>query len=146
MNRQEQIRRIAHFEALFDEVSCKVNLLYSEKTAWESLKPAVDELTAYYESDDWKQDFAADEAGLLPPDLKRGVLSEDGVYDLLDKLRGLLPDKPVFRPLGRIKQQLDDETCIDLLKSAKRGVLSVIGEYFTSPSSRPEICALMPSI
>ena len=28
-------------------------------------------------------DFEADEAGKLPPDLKRGVLSEDGVYDIL---------------------------------------------------------------
>ena len=30
-------------------------------------------------------DFAADEAGLLPKDLKRGVLSEDDIYLLLEK-------------------------------------------------------------
>ena len=29
------------------------------------------------------EDFEADEAGLLPKDLKRGVLSEDAVYGLL---------------------------------------------------------------
>ena len=28
---------------------------------------------------------AADEAGLLPKDLKRGVLSEDGIYNLLEE-------------------------------------------------------------
>ena len=42
----------------------------------------LSELSAYYRSDAWKRDFAADEAGLLPKDLKRGVLSEDGIYAL----------------------------------------------------------------
>ena len=32
----------------------------------------------------WKKDFEDDEAGKLPRDLKRGVLSEDGIYDFLD--------------------------------------------------------------
>jgi len=44
---------------------------------------AMAELAAYYGSDEWKQDFADDEAGLLPKDLKRGVLSEDGLWNLL---------------------------------------------------------------
>ena len=30
---------------------------------------------------------AADEAGNLPPDLKRGVLSEDGIWNLLSDYR-----------------------------------------------------------
>ena len=32
-----------------------------------------------------KGDYAADEAGQLPEGLKRGVLSQDGINDLLDK-------------------------------------------------------------
>ena len=40
-------------------------------------------LSEYYASPLWREDFEADEAGLLPKDLKRGVLSEDAVYDLL---------------------------------------------------------------
>ena len=40
-------------------------------------------LAEYYGSDEWKQDFADDEAGLLPKDLKRGVLSEDGIWTVL---------------------------------------------------------------
>jgi len=40
-------------------------------------------LEAYYNSPQWRKDFEADEAGKLPKDLKRGVLSEDGIYDLL---------------------------------------------------------------
>ena len=42
------------------------------------------QLEAYYTSPDWRSDYELDEAGLLPAYLKRGVLSEDGVYDLLE--------------------------------------------------------------
>lgn len=41
-------------------------------------------LSSYYESL-WKEDFEADEQGLIPKDLKRGVLSEDGLYNLLQE-------------------------------------------------------------
>lgn len=43
------------------------------------------ELTQYYENGRWLRDYQLDEAGLLPGDLKRGVLSQDGVYDLLNE-------------------------------------------------------------
>ena len=41
-------------------------------------------LQEYYQSEEWKQDFILDENELLPIDLKRGVLSEDGIYNLLE--------------------------------------------------------------
>ena len=47
-------------------------------------------LSDYYGSDEWKQDYADDEAGLLPADLKRGVLSEDGIWNLLADNRELM--------------------------------------------------------
>ena len=40
-----------------------------------------DILETYYHSNLWKVDFASDENGILPKDLKRGVLSEDGLYN-----------------------------------------------------------------
>ena len=43
-------------------------------------------LEEYYTSGEWREDYEADEAGLFPVDLKRGVLSQDGVYDLLEQL------------------------------------------------------------
>ena len=49
----------------------------------EEIQRAIDILSDYYGSDTWKQDFADDEAGLLPKDLKRGVLSEDAIWNLL---------------------------------------------------------------
>lgn len=34
-------------------------------------------------------DFDDDEAGRLPPDLRRGVLSEDGIWNALERRREL---------------------------------------------------------
>ena len=48
------------------------------------------DLEEYYLSYEWKKDFEADEEGLLPKDLKRGVLSEDGIYDLLEEYKELI--------------------------------------------------------
>ena len=49
-------------------------------------KEQIRELTAYYEGGLWMQDYCRDERGEFPADLKRGVLSEDAVYDLLEEL------------------------------------------------------------
>lgn len=42
-------------------------------------------LRAYYEGGLWLRDYELDEQGLLPPELKRGVLSQDAVYDFLSE-------------------------------------------------------------
>ena len=64
------------------------------------LTSALSTLEAYYTSPAWLSDFEADEAGLLPPDLKRGVLSEDGIYNLLEdfkwveeEVKGMIEEK-----------------------------------------------------
>ncbi len=67
---REQIKRIAYYEDVMQR---------AENGSAELLG----ELSEYYGSAAWKRDFAADEAGLLPQELKRGVLSEDGIYNLL---------------------------------------------------------------
>jgi hypothetical protein len=43
------------------------------------------ELREYYENGQWLRDYEADERGELPVTLKRGVLSQDGLWDLLNK-------------------------------------------------------------
>ena len=50
------------------------------------------ELSSYYGGEEWRKDFSDDEAGRLPAGLKRGVLSEDAVYDLLIDNREILDD------------------------------------------------------
>ncbi len=75
--RLNRIERIEKFERLFDE-------------AVESSDPdKLRQLEAYYTSGQWQEDYEADERGELPPGLKRGVLSQDALYDLLE---GLLHD------------------------------------------------------
>ena len=39
----------------------------------------------FVEDKQWIDDFTADEQGLLPQDLKRGVLSEDGISSMLER-------------------------------------------------------------
>ena len=80
--RQEQIARIGYYEGLLDEIAEELKNK-GNRADLTALEPKIEELAAYYQSDLWKKDFADDEAGLLPKDLKRGVLSEDAVYDLL---------------------------------------------------------------
>ena len=53
-----------------------------EKSA--KIQKTIRILADYYSSKEWKQDFADDEAGLLPKDFKRGVLSEDGIWNILE--------------------------------------------------------------
>ena len=80
MNR---IERITKMEALFDKSEEVVRHLDQALEDFAALQPAIAELEAYYTSAQWRKDFEADEAGKLPKDLKRGVLSEDGVWNLL---------------------------------------------------------------
>ena len=56
---------------------------------YEAVQEDITALEQYYGSEVWKQDFADDEAGRLPTDLKRGVLSEDGIWNLLSDAREL---------------------------------------------------------
>ena len=55
----------------------------------DAAQEAVDALSKYYGSRQWRKDLADDEAGRLPPDLKRGVLAEDGIWNVLEEWREL---------------------------------------------------------
>ena len=79
----EQIERIQYFESLLDTVSPVLKDLEAALDRFDGVQEAVQELSAYYGSEDWHADLSEDEAGNLPADLKRGVLSEDGIYDVL---------------------------------------------------------------
>ena len=65
------IERITYMEALYDRAI---------ETG--EISP---ELIAYCESGQWLKDYEADERGELPRTLKRGVLSQDGLWELLQK-------------------------------------------------------------
>ena len=79
----EQIERIKTMEQHLDRASQAVMRLSAALDDYAEAQEALHELNTYYGSDEWRQDFADDEAGLLPNDLKRGVLSEDGIWNVL---------------------------------------------------------------
>ena len=81
----ERIRRITEMESRYDRVLHALRVSGACPDRLDSVRGDIQALSAYYEGSLWREDFEADEAGLLPPDLKRGVLSEDGVYDLLSE-------------------------------------------------------------
>ena len=63
------IERIRHMESLYDLALATGQV--------------PRELREYYENGQWLRDYEADERGELPATLKRGVLSQDGLWDLL---------------------------------------------------------------
>lgn len=80
----KQIERIKRMERKLNRVSRAVKRLSAALDDYAKVQDDLHELEAYYGSEDWKQDFADDEKGLLPSDLKRGVLSEDAIWNLLE--------------------------------------------------------------
>ena len=85
----EQIERIKTMEQYLDRASQAVMHLFAALDDYAEAQEALRELEAYYGSLEWKKDFADDEEGLLPQTLKRGVLSEDGIWNLLEDSRSL---------------------------------------------------------
>ena len=76
--------RIRQMERNLDKALAAVKRLSTALDKYEDAQEAIAALGKYYGSDEWRQDYEDDEAGLLPADLKRGVLSEDGIWNLLD--------------------------------------------------------------
>ena len=85
----EQLQRIRKMERHLNRASAALKRLSSALDKYEEAKQDFAALSNYYGSNDWKQDFADDEAGRLPKNLKRGVLSEDGIWNLLEAHREL---------------------------------------------------------
>ena len=86
----EQTERITQMEAILDRGEAVLSALNGALEQYRALAPELDRLAEYYSSAAWREDFEADEAGLLPADLRRGVLSEDGIWNLLADRDGVL--------------------------------------------------------
>lgn len=69
---QSRIDRIRQMEEIYDRV-----------------RKDIATLREYEESGQWLQDYEADERGELPRDLKRGVLSQDGLDDVFEDAKSL---------------------------------------------------------
>ena len=85
----KQIERIERMEQNLERVNHALRVLNEALYEYESVQEALHELDTYYGSDTWKQDFSDDEQGRLPQNLKRGVLSEDAIWNVLEDYRNL---------------------------------------------------------
>ena len=121
-DRENAIRadRITHYEEIMDRIIRIVKLDGITPGVYASVLPGLKELEAYYTSPEWKEDYEADEAGLLPEGLKRGVLSQDGISDLLDRFRDLKTHPTHAEQL--IQLYFDQKQTLDLF--LERGAIS----------------------
>ena len=83
---KQAVRRIERMELYYNAL-CLAAQNCPELLQEDSLVSCMlAELTDYYHSGQWLKDYTLDEQGLLPPALKRGVLSQEGVFNLLDRI------------------------------------------------------------
>ena len=80
------IERISEMERRYERVDEALQAFEKAVEAIVGLEDDIQKLDAYYSGDEWKADFEADERGLLPKELKRGVLAEDTLWDLLNRV------------------------------------------------------------
>lgn len=83
MENKELIERVSLMEAIYDGYARILSELEAVLGRMEDCRDDVGALRTYMESGQWKKDYETDEAGLIPQGVKRGVLSQDGLYDLL---------------------------------------------------------------
>ncbi len=82
------IERICQMEQYFDEIGEATKQDSKAVYKDDVLQEKWHALLEYYEGGQWLKDFECDERGELPRDLKRGILSEDGVYNLISEIEG----------------------------------------------------------
>lgn len=79
------LRRVERMEQLFEMLE-KISADEPQALETPEAKAAAAVLSGYISSDHWMHDFDLDRAGAFPKGMKRGVLSEDGIYNLLGDL------------------------------------------------------------
>lgn len=83
-------QHIYQMEAILDTAQQKMDALEQRIADFKEYQAKIQELEAYYTSQQWKDDFAMDEEGKFPKRLKKGVLSEDGIYNMLERNKEIL--------------------------------------------------------
>ena len=77
-------------EAIYQKATTTLKALEANIFELQHMQDDLQKLSDYYGNKQWRKDFEADEQGLYPEDLKRGVLSEDGVYNLLERNKEIM--------------------------------------------------------
>ena len=80
------VERVARMEEASKRVENMLVQLNQGLDSYSQVQHEIEILEKYLDSKQWRADFEADEAGKLPADMPRGVLSEDGLYNLLNRV------------------------------------------------------------
>ena len=80
---QQQLERIAHYEQLMTELAKDMEDLEQIMKELQETQQTATVLSKYYSSADWTLDKDFSESEYLPESRTSGVLSEDGLYNLL---------------------------------------------------------------
>lgn len=78
-----QIERIAAMEERLDRSAAAVEALEQALEGYLAVRQDLEILAEYMNSGLWLRDYTDDAFGRIPQDMKRGVLSQDALYDLL---------------------------------------------------------------
>ena len=99
---QDRIQRIRQMEEIYDRV-----------------RKDLATLAQYEDSKLWQEDYEADERGEIPQDLKRGVLSQDGLDELFSRMRTGAPryyrhfrNKKLYRLLAHATLEATGEEAV----------------------------------
>ena len=80
------VSRISKMEEVFDDLRFSFEKSKEEFYKNKNLQKKLKFLTNYYESGKWLKDYQLDEQNKLPKNLKRGILSQDGIYNFLNEV------------------------------------------------------------
>ena len=83
------IERIKQMEQRLDRATTAVEALETAIKQYKAVREDIASLDTYLGSPEWHADRDDDEAGRLPKELRRGVLSEDAIWNLLERHREL---------------------------------------------------------
>lgn len=81
--------RIIEMEQRLERAQLAMEAMEVALQQYTAVQEDIAVLNTYLGSTDWHTDRADDDAGRLPKDLKRGVLSEDGIWNILERNREL---------------------------------------------------------
>ena len=76
--------RVEQMSSLYDRLAGLLGELDARREELLALHAEVEKLKKYQSSGRWLQDYEADERGEIPQDVNRSVLSQDGLYNLLE--------------------------------------------------------------
>lgn len=83
------LSRVKRMEKSYEKVSAAARELAAAVEQFDKLQPDIRRLAKYQASGQWLKDYEADERGEIPAGTPRGVLSEDGLYNLLSDIDAL---------------------------------------------------------